>query len=83
MRSIILAAALTLAASTAFAQNVQYDRTGDHLNSFSPITPAPAPKHQRASRHAERAKPVSQTAWESNVANDRTGDHLNSFHPQQ
>lgn len=79
---LMLSAALTIvlaSAGGAFAQSMQYDRTGDHMVSYGPLTPAPLPTttHVRASRHHARA----QAASTMQVPIDRTSDHMLYYGP--
>ena len=77
---MILPAALTLVLATAtgaFAQQLQYDRTGDHMYSYGAAGPAPsAPMHARTERQAARhhATPVQYPI-------DRTMDHVLYYGP--
>jgi len=83
LKMILPVTGLMLASVTgAFAQQGQYDRTGDHMMSYGAVpanpasTPAPTPA-PRAARHS-RQQPASP-----NVPLDRTGDHMNSYGPVQ
>ncbi len=77
---LTLCAALTLALSAtgAFAQQLQYDRTGDHMSSYGPVTGYHAPAV--AAQHPVR---VRHTVHELAVPIDRTGDHMLYYGPVQ
>ena len=77
--TLCAAVALVFASATAgSAQQLQYDRTGDHLASYGPVMstgPAPSvPQHQAATHPA--AHGAAQVI-------DRTGDHLLYYGPIQ
>jgi hypothetical protein len=78
---IILSAALVLAGATgAFAQTMQYDRTGDHMYSFGAQTVS-APAKTHAAHHAAPAGAPAPLSMVPQVQYDRTGDHMNSYGP--
>jgi hypothetical protein len=69
--------ALVLASATgAFAQQMQYDRTGDHMNSYGAQTVTAAPK-----AHLEHHQAAPHMMVTPSVQYDRTGDHMNSYSP--
>ncbi len=77
--TMILPAAISIVLATAtgaFAQNMQYDRTGDHMVSYgagsnSNSSQAPVgPTRTHVERHAKRG------ATAPNVPVDRTADHM-------
>ena len=76
---ITLCAALALVSATvtaSFAQQLQWDRTGDHLASYGPVLPSaqapvPAPAQTRPS-----ANGAAQVI-------DRTADHMLYYGPVQ
>jgi hypothetical protein len=71
------ALALVLTSTGAFAQSMQYDRTGDHMVSYGAVTAAPAQAHVRTPRHPARIHAVS--APQAPI--DRTGDHMIYYGP--
>jgi hypothetical protein len=83
--TMILPAAITIVLATAtgaFAQNMQYDRTGDHLVSYG-TTPyanysqAPVgPTKVHVERHGKRRATATL-----NVPVDRTSDHMLYYGP--
>jgi hypothetical protein len=76
---LILPAALALALSAtgAFAQQLQYDRTGDHMSSYGPIMGARVPVGAPQPVHARN------TAHQMVVPIDRTSDHMLYYGPIQ
>jgi hypothetical protein len=62
-------------ATTAFAQQQEYDRTGDHMNSYGPVL------HQTTTEtHANR--PAGDTQQRpATTPIDRTQDHLFYYGP--
>ena len=80
---IILAATIVLATATgAFAQSMQYDRTGDHMVSYGAgpnQSGAPAPVGP-TKIHVERRSKV-RAAGTVNVPTDRTSDHMLYYGP--
>jgi hypothetical protein len=76
MQMIVATSVLVLVSTTgAFAQQMQYDRTGDHMFSYGTTTGAVAPKTP-AEHHAASPQMVIPS-----VQYDRTGDHMNSYGP--
>jgi hypothetical protein len=78
--TLCTALTLVLASATAgFAQQLQYDRTGDHMASYGPVTGAsPAPIAQ----HPTRVR-TSTSLHGPAVPIDRTGDHMLYYGPVQ
>jgi len=82
---LILSAAITIVLATAtgaFAQNMQYDRTGDHMNSYGTT---PYPYYNQApvgptKVHVER-RSRRRAATSLNVPRDPTPDHLFYYGP--
>ena len=76
---LTLCSALTLvlvSATAGFAQQLQYDRTSDHMASYGPVlaaAPAPAARAARVRTPAHAATPII----------DRTGDHMIYYGPIQ
>ena len=76
---LTLCTALTLvlaSASGAFAQQLQYDRTGDHMASYGPVFGAPSPT---TAQYQPRVRPLAHSA----MPIDRTGDHMLYYGPIQ
>jgi hypothetical protein len=82
-KSILSAITIVLATATgAFAQSMQYDRTGDHMNSYGagpyqnstqgPVTPTKV----HAERHGKRRATTTL-----NVPADPTSDHMIYYGP--
>ena len=83
---LILSAAVTIVmatASGAFAQSMQYDRTGDHMNSYG-TGPYPYTNYQApvgpTKVHVER-RSRRRAAASLNVPRDPTPDHLFYYGP--
>jgi len=73
---LTLCAALALVAASAtagFAQQLQYDRTGDHMYSYG--SPGSV---QATPRHVEKTHPAPSGAAQ---VIDRTGDHMLYYGP--
>ena len=77
--TLCTALTLVLASATAgFAQQLQYDRTGDHMASYGPVTGAPpAP----IAHHATRVHTSTMHGPAAPI--DRTGDHMLYYGPVQ
>ena len=75
--SLCAALALVSASATAgFAQQLQYDRTGDHLASYGPVLPSAQPS-------ATAQKQVMVHPMHGAPVIDRTGDHMLYYGPVQ
>lgn len=75
--TLCAALALALSATGAFAQQSQYDRSGDHMYSYGAATGYHAPA---VAQHPVR---VRHTAHDLVVPIDRTGDHMLYYGPIQ
>ncbi len=74
---LTLCAALTLviaSATAGFAQQLQYDRTGDHMASYGSHGPAPVNTPPHAAKTHSAPNGAAQVI-------DRTGDHLLYYGP--
>jgi len=82
--TMILPAAITIVLATAtgaFAQNMQYDRTGDHLVSYgtAPYANSSQAPVGPTRTHVERR--TNRRAATLNVPVDRTSDHMLYYGP--
>ena len=76
---LTLCAALALVSATAtasFAQQLQYDRTGDHLASSGPVLPS-------AQVPASAQKQFASPPMHGGAPIDRTADHMLYYGPVQ
>lgn len=74
--SLCVALALVSASATAtFAQQLQYDRTGDHLASYGPVLPSAQPRATQ--------KQFAVPAVHGAPVIDRTADHMLYYGPVQ
>ena len=78
---LTLCTALTLVLASAtgsLAQQLQYDRTGDHMASYGPTIGAPP----HTAQHPVRIR-TSSHGPSASVPIDRTGDHMLYYGPVQ